>query len=338
MRLYDKLKKPKFLLKGVATYLPRHFRRYLPQHQPQFLGEGVRNERIDIKDAARACYTVWLRFLVRLGEQNDFSLSSIHAIGEIGPGDNIGIGFCGLLSGASSYVAFDVVPTGFNHANHEILEELICLFQDRAPIPDEKEFPRCFPRLTSYKFPAHILTEDVLRFSLQPERLKKIRQALGAISRGDGVEGEITISYTLPWLEKKPSEDSIDLILSNAALEHVDDLPGTYRASTQLVRKGGWGAHTIGLDCHGTSSLWNGHWTYGDLFWHILRGNSAYLINRTPVSGHVHLLEQEHFRVVEKDCYKRTNELSRDDLAAQFRGLGDEDLKTHSAFLLVMKE
>ena len=77
-------------------------------------------------------------------------------VAELGPGDSLGIGLAALLSSAQRYVALDVVRYAANTRNLQIFEELIALFRDRAPIPDEAEFPLVRPRLLSYTFPADI--------------------------------------------------------------------------------------------------------------------------------------------------------------------------------------
>ncbi len=332
-RLWVAIKKPKYLLKGVATYLPTSLHNYLPRHQPQFTGRGVRKGKINAREAARASYTVWLRFLVRLHDDPEFDFARVVSVGEIGPGDNLGIGFAALLSGASSFHALDVVPTAYSEDNDAILEELIKLFQERASIPDDNEFPKAHPRLSSYAFPSKILTEKRLKNALTAERVEGIRRALAQFKRNGKAEGEISLHYTAPWTMGGLQEDSLDLLVSNAALEHVDDLEETYVASARLVRPGGWCAHAIGLNSHDTASLWNGHWIYSDLAWKVIRGRSAYLINRAPCSVHCALLQKEGFRIALCDRYKKPNNLRREDLARRFANIPDEDLETQSVFI-----
>lgn len=337
-RRWATLKKPKFILQGIATYLPKSFATYLPQHQKQFIGLGVReSDENSPRDTARACYAVWLRFLVHLHDNPSFDFSLIKSVGEIGPGDSLGIGFAAILSGATSYHAFDVVPTAYNRTNEDVLDEMIRLFQQRTKIPDEAEFPKCYPKLPSYEFPSHILTEEILRNSLAPQRIAEMRMALTELKNSGRTSGNMALRYYAPWTEAQTPEGAIDLLVSNATLEHVDYLEDTYRMTARIVRTGGWCAHTIGLDSHGTASLWNGYWTYADATWKVIRGRSVYFINREPTSSHVRLLEKYHFRVTLKDCHKRVSVLRRSDLSKRFAYVTDEDFDIYSVFIIAQK-
>ncbi len=59
-------------------------------------------------DSARYCYSVWLRHLALL-VQHGFTVKGAQ-IGELGPGDSIGIGLAALISGGARYVGLDIVP------------------------------------------------------------------------------------------------------------------------------------------------------------------------------------------------------------------------------------
>jgi len=68
MKLRERLKKPKFLLKGVSTYLPDSLGKYLPQHQRQFRGVGIRKYD-NVHDTAMGLYTSWMRTMIVLDQQ-----------------------------------------------------------------------------------------------------------------------------------------------------------------------------------------------------------------------------------------------------------------------------
>ena len=61
---------------------------------------------------------------------------------ELGPGNSIGVGLAALLSGADSYMAHDVVKYVNFEDQLPILDELAKLFERRASIPKEEEFPK----------------------------------------------------------------------------------------------------------------------------------------------------------------------------------------------------
>ena len=144
-----------------------------------------------------------------------------------GRGHSLGTGLAALLSGAARYYAFEVSDTEFETKNLKILGELIELFRTREPIPDENEFPAVLPLLTSYEFPHHILTDERLEKSLHPSRLKTIAQVLSGDHQDQGTL--IKIVYVAPWYDRDMLEhNSVDMSISQAVLEHVDDLPKTY--------------------------------------------------------------------------------------------------------------
>src|SRR5262249_48006693 len=89
--------------------------------------------------SARYCYSVWLRHLSML--HRSALPTSFGTLVELGPGDSIGIGLAALLSGAEHYVALDVTRYAAAALNLQIFEELVGLFREQAPIPDETEYP-----------------------------------------------------------------------------------------------------------------------------------------------------------------------------------------------------
>ncbi len=71
----------------------------------------------------------------------------------------------------------------------KVFDELVRLFRQRASIPDGDEFPRLSGWLDTHDFPDHILDRDRMRDSLEPERLKRIRDLVAGTPAGD-VGGE----------------------------------------------------------------------------------------------------------------------------------------------------
>ena len=103
------------------------------------------------KASARYCYSVWLRHLLAL-HQNGLA-PKLEVVAEVGPGDSIGTGLAALLSGAEFYVAVDFVRYANVSENLDVFEELLDLFERRAPLPDDEEFPDIYPKLRSCRFP-----------------------------------------------------------------------------------------------------------------------------------------------------------------------------------------
>ncbi|HEY3283541.1 MAG TPA: methyltransferase domain-containing protein [Armatimonadota bacterium] len=298
------------LVGGIATYIPAVAGRH------KGTGGTV---------SARYCYSVWLRHLVK-AEQSGLP-TDVKRVAELGPGDSLGIGLAAMLTGVEEYYAFDVVHYAFSARNLAILEELLELFSQRAPIPDAVEFPRIRPTLSCYDFPASVLTEERLKRVLCPERVATIREALL------GNPSPCAITYVAPWHDPSLiAPGRIDMAYSQAVMEHVDDVPGTYQALKRWLRPGGFMSHSIDFSSHGYTRAWNGQYAVSDVAWKLLRGRRAWLINRVPFSGHQRFLSEAGFRVV-GESHTTGPALPRNLLAPRFRDLSDSDLTTRNAFV-----
>ena len=85
-------------------------------------------------DSARYCYTVWLRHLSIL-YQNGFS-KMFNTIAELGPGDSIGTGLAGLLSGSEKYYALDVIEYTDIKKNISIFQKTFSTITQNNPQPN----------------------------------------------------------------------------------------------------------------------------------------------------------------------------------------------------------
>lgn len=299
---------------GMATFIPG-----VPKSRDKGTG-GT--------DSARYCYSVWLRHLSKCRDQGLWKFPQI--VAELGPGDSLGLGFAALLTGADQYYAFDVVEFAGNDKNLEIFDELLDLFQQRADIPDDVEFPNVYPSLECYDFPGDILSEDHLSRALSKQRIERLRQSVVNAKAPNSV-----IKYIVPWMGPNTlKRASVDMIFSQAVLEHVDQLEATYQAMRDWLKPTGFMSHQIDFRCHGSAEEWNGHWTYSDLRWKLIQGRRPYLINRQPYSVHLGLLKKTGFNVT-LDCPNRSDtHIDRKDLAPRFQELSDDDLATSGALIV----
>lgn len=168
------------VLKGVGTYvLPARFY----------------NRQLRGTENARYCYSVFLRHLVQL-DAHGGDTDPRH-VAELGPGFTIGIGLAALIAGADRYGGFDTKPYDIAEPTRRVFEELVKLFEARAPIPNETGLSEVKPRLDDYRFPAHILIKDRLARALEPGRLSRFRAAL----RGDGPD-EAMIRYVARKMDR----------------------------------------------------------------------------------------------------------------------------------------
>jgi hypothetical protein len=301
------------LLYGIATFVPG---------VAAVFGRGAGDT-----SSARYCYTVWLRHLVTAAA-NGLEVPPL-SVAELGPGDTLGIGLAALLSGAERYHAFDVVEHAQVKRNLAVLDELCALFRERAEIPATPEFAEVCPTLPSYAFPHHLLGDEVLAATLAEERLARIRDSI----RNQNRPGSM-IDYRTRWLDEGAIERaSIDLLISQAVLEHVDELPGTYRAMRLWIKPDGFMSHGIDFRAHSTARFWNGHWSYSDAVWRLIRGRRSYLLNREPYSTHLRLLAENGFAIVGVVPTRAEPVVPRDRLAPRFRHLTDQDLTTPTAVI-----
>ena len=303
------------IAKGILTWVPA-LNRY-----------RLRRMTTGGSDSSRYCYSVWLRHLVILSQQG-FKIDGAH-VGELGPGDSIGTGLSALISGGARYVGLDVVPFSLKSNLKTIFRELVQLYTCREPIPDHVEYPRIYPRLDSYEFPNHLISQR----SIETMRTEEICRELET-----GLHDGRHVCYRAPWSSPKEiMAESLDLIFSQAVLEHVDSIDETYRAMFAWLKSGGYASHVIDFSAHYLSPYWNGHWAYSDLEWKLVRGRREYLLNREPLSTHLNCAKRVGFEVVYIKKEYGSHALRVEDLSARFRDFENEDLKTKGVMVILRK-
>lgn len=282
-------------------------------------------------DSAAYCYGVWLKHLTLLKANG---LPAIpQTVAELGPGESLGVGLCALLSGSSSYVGLDVLAHSNPERNQLILNELVPLFRDRAPNPD-KGWPHFSNYLDERSFPSHILTEEALQLALKPERIGAIRRAVTEPSPDDPIKAE----YKAPWFDPRVIEEgSADLIISHSVLEHVVDLPATYKALYRWAKPGGWMSHQIDFKSHGLTRRWNGFRTCSEGLWHVTHGKRPFMINRHPASVHLRLMQDAGFNIVTHQKFLRTDGIRREELAPRWADISEEDLNCSGLYVIATK-
>jgi len=311
----------KSIVYGLCTFLP-FVGPYLTKSR-----EARRRRGVGGTESARYCYASWLRHLIHA---KNCGLNGIpETVAELGPGASIGCGLAALLSGCTRYYALDAVNKVSVEENIRVFDELVELFRIRSSIPDNHEFPDVHPLLETYDFPSSILNDELLNKALEERRINLIR---------DAISGGRMITYRAPWSDPSViTRASVDLIYSQAVLEHIDELPTVYKCMHHWLKPGGCVSHTIDFRSHGMSDAWNGHWAYSDLLWKVIRGRRSYLINREPCSTHMELLREYGFTVKRQIVRHTVSAIHRSDLSTKFRGLRDSDLTTSGVFVVAAK-
>ena len=277
-------------------------------------------------DSARYCYSVWFRHLMVL-DRCGFKISGAQ-IGELGPGDSLGIGLAALLSGAARYVGLDIVAHSARADLGKMLDELRQMYLEKQRIPDEVEFPRVRPKIDSCEFPDHLI--DWTNFPTKADAIRKHVK--------DGLDSSPLLGYRVPWTSLPHiNEGSLDLIFSQAVLEHVDDLEETYQAMFAWLKPGGYASHVIDFKAHGRSPFWNGHWAYSDWEWTLVRGKREYLLNREPMSTHIAHAKKVGFEVLVLRPEQAANGLELAALSSRFRRMDAVDAQTRGVLLVLKK-
>jgi len=277
-------------------------------------------------------YGVWLKHVALL-HANGLHHSP-KSVAELGPGDSLGIGIAALLCGAQCFYGLDVVAHTEPAHNLKVLEELADLLRRRAPRPS-KGWPDFDPYLDDGKFPSEVLTAAGLSASLAPQRIDNIRKMLAnSLETSEGM----TLAYQVPWNNSDViKENSMDLILSQAVLEHVTDISQTYQAMYQWLAPGGVMSHQIDFRSHDLTKEWNGHRAIPDWLWNIMVGKRAYLINCEPWSAHQAAITNAGFEIVCAMQQYRTDGIPRSRLAQKWRAMTDDDLNCSEVFVQARK-
>lgn len=303
------------ILKGILTWIP--------------IVNAWRLSRLRASDSdsPRYCYAIWFRHLTQLSRYG-FTVAGAN-VGELGPGESLGVGLAALLSGASRYTGLDAIPFAHKADLSRTFTDLLQMFSNKEEIPDGREFPNLLPKLEATAFP-----DSLVHWQGYSERVAKTQAELVL-----GPNRSQVLRYHAPWnsLNDVPTA-SLDLILSQAVLEHVVNLEETYFAMFQWLKPGGYASHVIDFSCHHLSPQWNGHWAYSDWEWRLVKGRREILLNREPLSVHLTHAKKVGFEVVlVKPEYREGNELGPLLLPQRFATLDSDDLRTCGAMVILRK-
>ena len=142
------------------------------------------------------------------------------------------------------------------------------------------------------------------------------------------------IEYKVPWHASDVVEEaSVDMVLSQAVLEHVDNLPLTYEQMHRWLQPTGFMSHAIDFKSHGSANEWDGHWRYSDVTWKIISGTRPYTINRQPHSLHRELMTESGFHIVNDITNELPSTNNESSLAPRFRNMQPADTIAASAFV-----
>ena len=192
------------------------------------------------------------------------------------------------------------------------------------------------PVAEDYSFPSHILTNEHLEKCLDKERLEEIRNEL---LNPEINEGKKYIKYFIPWYDKKIAETAtVDFIVSQGALQYVENIDETYAAMNSWLKPGGFMSHVIDFSSHLITKKWNAHWTFSDFEWKLVKGKKILRLNRAPLSEHLALNEKHRFKVLQVNAYSKDNELTFDQFANGYTPLIETDITVRAGFIQSKKQ
>ncbi|MCW5620273.1 MAG: hypothetical protein KIS79_04110 [Burkholderiales bacterium] len=305
------------LMKGAATYIPGLYK-------PERGATGGTS-------TARYCYAVWMRHATLVAKYA--GVTRFERIAELGPGDSIGIGLTALLSGVSHLEALDVVHYARATRNRLIFGQLVDLFRQRASIPDDGEFPRMQPKLERYGFPSSLYSEQDLGLTLDEGRVRAINLAM------EGQSSEVSINYRVPWDQHIAGRrGQLDLVFSQAVLEHVVDVRETQFRLAELIKPGGIVSHAIDFRSHCLTPDWDGHLQYPERLWRIVKGRRPYLLNRCSPTQQLDALESAGFEVMWQGRIYAQPSRSSARLPIPFRNWSPDDHRTAALTVIARRK
>jgi len=226
-------------------------------------------------------------------------------IGEIGPGDSLGIGLIALLDGSSNYFGLDTIQHSNKDINLKVLGDL-----------------------------NQLLAAD--NISIKESLISSLKASILNINNKDN-----SIRYNAPWESSELiKENHLDLVISNAVMEHVSDLEKTYNTIYKWLKPGAYTSHIIDYKAHEFSNVWYEHWTYSDITWKILMHGRKYPINRMPHSFHKKCLLAAGFEIVFEECTFSESSTSAplSDINKTIKHLfSEDDLRIKAAVLIAKK-
>lgn len=280
---------------------------------------------------SKYCYSVWMRHLSYWSKHKQ---GVPRVVAELGPGSSLGIGFCALLSGSEQLHTLDVVQYWDTERNLKMFNELITLFKTKIDIPSGDEFPRIKPSLDNYDFPSEVLTENILKTALNQNRLDAIRSEIKDLNNPENKY----IRCHVPWYDAEViSNNSVDFIYSQSVLQYIEDIDTTFSAMRNWLIPNGLMSHSIDLSSIGLTKNWNGHWTFSDLEWKLMKAGKDFIISRRPFSFYIAQNKDHDFNILSQRTRTRTSTITSNQLARPFKDLSDLDIQTSGAYILSQK-
>lgn len=147
------------------------------------------------------------------------------------------------------------------------------------------------------------------------------------------------IKYYAPWWRQdKIVDNSLDIIISTAVMEHVLPLQETYKTIFKWIKLGGFCSHIIDYGAHEFSDCWYEHWYHSDVLWKIFMHGRKYPISRMPHSYHMDCIEKAGFSIQSIIPSYQSNSADKNKISKTIVDyFNDSDLCIKSAIIVAKK-
>lgn len=223
---------------------------------------------------------------------------------EYGPGDVPGVAILMVANGADQVVCVDRFPlVRMSPKNIQIVKIML----ERLPSPLRERAESCFMQT---KHPEHGFDPKLIDYLVRPSGLSGLT-------------------------------NKVDLVISRAVLEHVNDLPATFRDMYAALKPGGISIHMVDLKSHGlhrNNPL--DFLTWPAWLWSLMYSAKG-APNRLRINAYREAAAQSGFSVISLNPVMLASPVDvqaiRPDLAKPFRKLSDEDLSWLAFWIICQK-
>ena len=305
-RRFDVVGDPRRVFRAIAT---NQIARFFPGLYVRLTGETGRGDRTeeapeDLAQYYRDSLDDYVRHIQFILRRKEARLAGSVVL-EYGPGDFPGVAALAIANGAEKVFCVDRFPLlNVNQKNARALAELI----DGCTGTQRERLIACLRERTN---PAAGLDHRYVEYLVRPSGLS-------------GLNG------------------SVDIVLSRAVLEHVDDLDATFQDMFTALKPGGIAVHKVDLRSHGLHRsnpldflVWP-DWLWRSMYSHKGAPNRHRVDAYRRVVSRLPVMSVEFLTTSSADAL-HVNAV-RPKLAKPFRGIPDEDLACLGFWLLMRKQ
>lgn len=295
------------VIRLVKAYLTNILASVAPRFYVRLTGQtgrgGEEESPSDVADYFRQCFDDYFDKLGVPSAGVETFLAG-KSILEYGPGDIPGVAFLMYAYGASHIICVDRFPlVAWSEKNLAVIEDLL----------------NNLPEL----------------------RRQRLGECFNVPGRAESGLKSGTVDYRITDSGLSNAVAEVDLVLSRAVLEHVNDLPATFTDMYQALRPGGIAVHQVDLKSHGLHRRNELDFlTWPVQLWDIMYSHKG-VQNRWRIDKYREIIADTQFEIRLLVPTARAENTTIDEvrpyLAAPFKRLSDEDLAWLGFWLVLQK-